>query len=325
MKTVYITGASAGLGRAVAEAYARAGYKTGLIARDAEALAETARALNAASAWAAADVSDFGQLQAAARKIADEIGPPDIWINNAMATIFSRFSDIRPEEFAKAVSVTLLGSVNGLQIALESMKMRGRGHIIQIGSALAYRAIPLQAPYCAAKAGVREAVDSLRCELIHDKSPIRVTMVHMPAMNTPQFDWARRHIAMQPQPAPPIYAPEACARAVLWAADHPGCREVWVGKPTFEAIVANRFFPALMDYYMAHRAYEGQFEKPSDTRDAPGNLFQPLKGVHQAEGHFADRQINDVFWIGTSWLREAAMIVFGLLLAAGLIILLAAG
>jgi NAD(P)-dependent dehydrogenase (short-subunit alcohol dehydrogenase family) len=308
MTTVYITGASAGLGRAIAIAYAQAGYAVGLIARDENALKETAESIGHGAVWAAADVSQFEQLECAAKKLEAALGPPDIWINDAMATIFSRFEDITPQEFAQATSITYLGSIYGLQIALKMMTPRGRGHIIQIGSALAYRAIPLQAPYCGAKEAVRGALDSLRCELIHDKSPIHITMVQMPAMNTPQFDWARRHIAQQPQPAPPIYAPEACAKAVLWAAKHPSLREVWVGKPTFQAILANKFCPAIMDYYMAHRAYEGQFEHPSDIKNTEGNLFAPLEKFHKAEGHFADRQINKVMWVGTSWPHEVVFL-----------------
>ena len=322
MKTVYITGASAGLGRAIAIAYAQENYRVGLIARDENALIETAKSIGDGVAWASADVSTFEALDAAARKLEAEIGPPDIWINDAMATIFSRFEDIKPEEFARATNVTFLGSVYGLQIALRYMKSRGHGHIIQIGSALAYRAIPLQSPYCAAKMAIRGAVDSLRCELIHDKSPIRVTMIHMPAMNTPQFDWARRHIAQQPQPVPPIYAPEACAKAVLWAAKHPGRREVWVGKPTFEAIIANKLFPAMMDYYMARRAFEGQFEKPRDQRDTQGNLFAPLKKFHHTEGHFSSRQRSSVFWFGTSWWQEVMLAAFVLAAFAFLILAL---
>jgi len=212
--------------------------------------------------------------------------------------------------------------VYGLQIALRYMKSQGHGHIIQIGSALAYRAIPLQAPYCAAKAAIRGAVDALRCELIHDKSPIRITMIQMPAMNTPQFDWARRHIAQQPQPAPPIYAPEACAKAVLWAAKHPGRREVWVGKPTFEAIIANKLFPAIMDYYMAHRAFEGQFEEPAEGRDTQGNLFEPLKKFHNIEGHFSSRQRSKVFWFGTSWWQEVMLTAFVLAVFVFLLLVL---
>ncbi len=322
MKTVYITGASAGLGRAIASAYARENYRVGIIARDENGLIETARNIGDGVAWASADVSIFDELDAAARKLETEIGPPDIWINDAMATIFSRFEDILPDEFARATNVTFLGSVYGMQIALRYMKSRGHGHIIQIGSSLAYRAIPLQAPYCAAKAAIRGAVDSLRCELIHDKSPIRVTMIHMPAINTPQFDWARRHIAQQPQPVPPIYSPEACAKAVLWAAKHPGRREVLVGKPTFEAIMANKLFPAIMDYYMARRAFEGQFEKPTDGADTLGNLFAPLKKFHHTEGHFSNLQRRKVFWVGTSWWQEVMLIAVVLAALAFLILVL---
>lgn len=316
-KTVFITGASAGLGRAIAEAFGRDGYRIGLIARDGEALEEAASAFPQ-SAWATADVADAAQLEVATRNLIAQIGIPDIWINNAMATIFSRFGDITPEEFSRAINVTLLGSVYGLQIAQKLMRGKG-GQIIQIGSALAYRAIPLQAPYCAAKLGIRGAVDSLRCEIIHDKLPIRLTMVHMPAMNTPQFDWARRHIDQHPQPVPPIFAPEACAKAVLWAAKHPQRREVWVGKPTFEAIIGNKFFPALMDFAMAKEAFEGQFEEPAEQKDSEGNLFTSVRAFHRTEGHFASRQSDQVFWIGTSWLHEiaflfAAIIVLLLLL-----------
>jgi NADP-dependent 3-hydroxy acid dehydrogenase YdfG len=319
MKTVYITGASAGLGRAIAVAYSKENYRVGLIARDVQALVETAATIGENAAWASADVSIYKELEAAAQKLEAKIGPPDIWINDAMATIFSRFEDIHPDEFARATNVTFLGSVYGLQIALRYMKSRGQGQIIQIGSALAYRAIPLQAPYCAAKAAIRGAVDSLRCELIHDKSSIRVTMVQMPAMNTPQFDWARRHIAEQPQPVPPIYAAQTCAKAVLWAAKHPERREVWVGKPSFEAIIANKLFPAIMDYYMAYKAFDRQFEKPAQEQDTDGNLFAPLREFHHIEGHFSDRQINSVVWFGTSWWQEIILAVFVLTVFALLI------
>lgn len=314
MRTVFITGASAGLGRAIAEAYSQAGYKVGLIAREEKALQETAQSLGENTAWASADVADFAQLNGAAEKLVQQIGAPDIWINAAMATVFSRFADVTAEEFARATNVTFLGSVYGLQIALKYMKAQGHGHIIQIGSALAYRAIPLQAAYCSAKLAVRGAVDSLRCELIHDKSPVKITMVHMPAMNTPQFDWARRHVEHELQPVPPIYAPEACAKAVLWAADHPNRREVWVGKPTIEAIIGNKIFPDLMDFYMAKRAYEGQFERPAQVKNTEGNLFFPVKNFHKTEGRFKDRQIDKVFWIGTSWQQEILIIILGLIL-----------
>jgi NAD(P)-dependent dehydrogenase (short-subunit alcohol dehydrogenase family) len=317
--TVYVTGASAGLGRAIAAVFAKAGYAVGLIARDEDNLAKTARELGPRVAWASADVADFAQLEDAAEKLAGELGPPGIWINDAMATVFSRFDEIAPEEFARVMNVTFLGSVHGVQLALRYMKEQRKGHIIQIGSALAYRAIPLQAPYCSAKLAIRGAIDSLRCELIHDRSPIRVSMVHMPAMNTPQFDWARRHIAQQPQPVPPIFSPEACAEAVLWNARHPDQREVWVGKPTVEAIVANRLFPAIMDYYMARRAFDSQFERPAASADKTGNLFAPVGPLHKTEGHFARRQRSKVHWVGTSWRKEALSIAaVAALVVAGL-------
>ena len=308
MTTVFITGASAGLGRAVAALFAQSGYATGLIARNDLALAKTVKTLGQRAAWAAADVANYDQLNDAAEQLTRTLGLPDIWVNAAMATVFSRFDDISAAEFARVAQVTFLGSVHGLQIALRSMKARNQGHIIQIGSALAYRAIPLQAPYCSAKHAIRGAVDSLRCELIHDRSRIHVTMIQMPAMNTPQFDWARRHIAQRPQPVPPIYAPESCARAVLWSARHPTRREIWVGKPTFEAIVANRLFPALMDYYMAKRAFEGQFEGPAQTANTEGNLFEPVGAFHAIEGHFGNRQKVRIHWLAISWKTEVISI-----------------
>jgi NAD(P)-dependent dehydrogenase (short-subunit alcohol dehydrogenase family) len=321
MAAVYITGASAGLGRAVAKRFAEAGYACGLIARDSQALAETTASLMTQAAWANADVADYGALATAAARLEEHIGPPDIWINAAMATIFARFDEIAPEEFRRAIDVTLLGSVHGLQLAVRSMKPRRRGHIIQIGSALAYRAIPLQAPYCAAKLGIRGAVDSLRCELMHDEIPITVTMVHMPAMNTPQFDWARRHIAEHPQPVPPIYSPECCAEAVLWAVRHPSRREVWVGKPTVEAILGNKIFPALLDHYIARHGFESQFEAPAGNKDTDGNLFRTVAAFHHTEGHFAPRQKSHVSWIGTSSVSELGVLAIGLLIIVGLILI----
>ena len=224
-----------------------------------------------------------------------------------MATVFSRFEDTAPEEFARVAEVTFLGSVYGLQEALRSMKPRGTGHLIQIGSALSYRAIPLQAPYCASKLAIRGAVDSLRCELEHDRSPLTLTAIHMPAMNTPQFDWARRHIAEHPQPVPPIYTPHACAKAVLYSSKHPHLREIWVGQPTLAAILGNKFMPGLMDHYMARNAFDAQFETPAHTLDEEGNLFSPVHGPHAAEGRFHSRQKDEVIWIGTSARREIAL------------------
>jgi NAD(P)-dependent dehydrogenase (short-subunit alcohol dehydrogenase family) len=311
MSTVYVTGASAGLGRAIADAFSARGDAVGIIGRDEEALAAAAEELGSRVAWAAADVADYQALEAAADRIAGEIGPPDVWVNNAMVTVFSPFADVTPDEFEQVTRVTYLGGVHGLQIALRAMAPRGHGHMIQIGSALAYRPIPLQAPYCAAKAAITAAVDALRCELIHDGSPLQLTTVHMPAMNTPQFDWARRHVAHEPQPMPPIYSPAACARAVVHAARHPELREVWVGRSSVQAILGTRLIPANMDLLMAKRAYDGQFERPAEKADRPGNLFAPVAGAHRALGRFTDRMRDRVRWIGTSAIRER--VVYGVL------------
>ena len=320
MSVVYITGASAGLGRAIAQNFSKAGHSVGLIARDPKALAETADTLPGKTAWACADITIFEELDSAAAQLEKDIGAPDIWINNAMATIFSRFEDISPAEFSQSVNTTFMGSVFGLQIALKMMKPRGKGQIIQIGSALAYRAIPLQAPYCASKFAIRGALSSLRCELMHDKSPLCVTMVDMPAMNTPQFDWAARHVAQHPMPVPPIYAPEACAKAVYWASEHPHMREVWVGKPTWKAIIGNKLMPDFMDRYMSKNAYEAQFEKPAAQKDEEGNLFHTMENYHATKGHFGSKELQKVLWIGVSEKRE--MLFFGTLsIALSLIIL----
>jgi NADP-dependent 3-hydroxy acid dehydrogenase YdfG len=318
MSTVYVTGASAGLGRAIARAFSGQRYAVGLIGRDEAALAGTADELGGQVAWAAADVASYAALEAAASQISEQIGPPDVWVNNAMVTVFAPFEQVAPEEFEQVTRVTYLGSVHGLQIAMRVMTERRRGHMIQVGSALAYRPIPLQAPYCAAKAAITAAVDALRCELIHDHSPLKLTTVHMPAMNTPQFDWARRHIAQDPQPVPPIYSPAACARAVIHAARHPELREVWVGRSSIQAILGTRLIPANMDRVMAKRAYEGQFQHPAEQAYQPGNLFEPVAGGHRLQGRFSDRAKKKVRWVGTSAVRER--VVFGVI--AGLVLLL---
>ncbi|NCC22684.1 MAG: SDR family NAD(P)-dependent oxidoreductase [Alphaproteobacteria bacterium] len=304
MTTVYVTGASAGLGRAIAEAFSRDGAAVGLIARDEEALKETLLSLPGKAACAPADVADASALQSAAETLCDELGPPDIWINNAMLTIFSRFEDVKPDEFRRVTEATYLGSVYGMQTALRLMNDKG-GQIIQIGSALAYRPIPLQAPYCAAKFAIRGALDALRCELIHERrTNVRLTSVHMPAINTPQFDWARRHIGQRPQPVGAIHSPRACARAVLWASRHPDRREIWVGWPSIQVIVGNKLIPGHLDRMMASKAWEGQFEEPTETDDFKGNLEKAVHGAHRTEGRFTARQTDEIVWITTSVSRE---------------------
>ena len=291
-RVIAITGASAGVGRAVARAFARKGELVGLIARSETALLDAKAEVEREGGKAAvfpADVADAGAVRNAAGGIEQALGPIDIWINCAMVTVFSRVDDITPEEYRRVTEVTYLGYVHGTCEALSRMKRRGRGTIIQVGSALAYRSIPLQSAYCAAKAAIRGFTESLRCELIHDKSPIQLCSVHLPAVNTPQFSWARTHMPHHPQPVPPIYKPEVAAEAIVFAAEHPERREYWVGTPSVKAILGNRVAPGLLDRIMAKQAWSGQFtdERISPTR--PDNLFAPVEGLHDTCGIFSDR------------------------------------
>jgi len=277
-KVVVITGASAGVGRATAELFARRGWKVGLLARGEERLADAAEAVRALGTQAIAiptDVADAAAVERAAERIEYELGPIDVWVNNAMATVFAPVAKITPDEFRRGTEVTYLGQVHGTLSALKRMRRRNRGTIVNVGSALAYRAIPLQSVYCAAKYAVRGFTDSLRTEIIHDRLKVHLTMVHLPAMNTPQFDWALNKMDRRPQPVPPIFQPEVAARAILFAATHRR-REVWVGMPTLKAIVANKIAPGLLDRYLAGRGYEGQLTKEPKPADSPANLYRSV-------------------------------------------------
>jgi NAD(P)-dependent dehydrogenase (short-subunit alcohol dehydrogenase family) len=288
---VVITGASAGVGRATARAFARRGALIGLIARGEDGLAATAgevEALGGKALVLPADVAEPADIEAAAEAVERHFGPIDIWINNAMATIFSAFGDITPEEFRRATEVTYLGTVYGTMAALKRMRPRNRGSIVQVDSALGYRAIPLQAPYCGAKFAVRGFTDSLRSELLHDGLEVNLTLVCLPAMNTPQFDWARNKTGHAAQPVPPIFQPEVAAQAIVHAATH-RLRELWVGTPTIKAILANKLFPGLLDRLLARRGYRGQLTDRPSPRDSTGNLFAPVRGDHGAHGRFDDR------------------------------------
>jgi short-subunit dehydrogenase len=287
-RVVVITGAGAGLGRATVDAFARVGANVGLIGRDAARLAAAADAVRARGRSAHAvscDVADADAVEHAAQAIEAALGPIDAWVNNAMATIFAPVADIAPDEFRRATEVTYLGTVYGTMAALRRMRARNRGVIVQVGSALAYRAIPLQAPYCGAKFAIRGFTDALRTELLHERSGVRVTMVHMPALDTPQFDWARNHMPRRPQPVPPVFAPETAARAIVWAATHRR-REVYVGLPTVAAIVGNKLAPGLLDRYLARTGYASQqADEPADPA-APDDLWQPVAGPFGARGRF---------------------------------------
>jgi len=287
-KVVAITGASAGVGRAASVAFAEHGYDVALIARNLPRLEDAAAALRRRGRVAlpiAADVADFAAVDAAAARIEHELGPIDVWVNNAMATIFAPVQRITAEEFRRATEVTYLGQVHGTMAALSRMRPRDRGTIVNVGSALAYRAIPLQSAYCGAKYAVRGFTDALRTELMHDGSRVHLTMVHLPAMNTPQFDWALNKMDRRPQPIPPMFQPEVAAAAILFAAEHRR-REVWVGMPTVKAIIANRLVPGLLDRVLARWGYAAQLTEQARPEDAPANLFHSVAGAYGAHGRF---------------------------------------
>ncbi|MFA7430268.1 MAG: SDR family oxidoreductase [Rhodospirillaceae bacterium] len=293
-----VTGASAGVGKAIAVRFARDGWKVGLIARDPVRLAQaTAECVDKGSPRAlslVADVADWSAVKAAAEQAERDLGPVDVWINSAMATVFSPVSEMTPEEYRRVSDVTYLGQVHGTLAILPLMRARGRGTVIFIGSALAYRGLPLQSAYSAAKFAVRGFFEALRAELMADNSPIHIGMVQMPAMNTPQFDWARSRLYKQPQPVPPIFQPEPCANAVLRAVRlHQ--REVWVGRSSIKLIAAAMILPgATLDRMMARVGISGQYgDLPADSQRAD-NLDSPVPGPAAARGRFdavARRQV----------------------------------
>lgn len=245
-----------------------------------------------------ADVADSDQVEAAAARIENELGPIDVWVNNAMTTIFGRVIDVTPDEFKRATEVTYLGTVYGTMAALRRMLPRDSGAIIQVGSALAYRSIPLQAAYCGAKHAIAGFTDSLRSELIHDCKNIHLTMVQLPAMNTPQFTWCRSKMSRHPQPVPPIFQPEVAADRIVWASRHKR-REVFVGAPTVIAIEANKVAPALGDYYLGRTAFDSQQTNQAVPKNRPDNLFEPLPGDFGAHGVFGQQARDQA---ATTWL-----------------------
>lgn len=321
-EVVVITGASAGVGRATARAFARAGAKIGLLARGKDGLEGAQSDVEAEGGEALAaptDVAQSEQVEAAADKVEKRFGPIDIWVNNAMTTIFSPFREITPQEFKRATEVTYLGAVYGTMAALKRMYPRDHGSIVQVGSALACRSIPLQSPYCGAKHAIRGFTDSLRSELIHDHSHIHLTMVQMPALNTPQFDWCKTRLPRHPQPVPPIFQPEVAAEAIFWAAHHRR-REMYVGGPTVQAIEGNKVAPGLLDVYLARTCYDGQQTDEPVSPDRPNNLFEPVAGDHGAHGMFDSRarERSAQLWQTThrGWLAAAGLGVIAVAYAA---------
>jgi NAD(P)-dependent dehydrogenase (short-subunit alcohol dehydrogenase family) len=290
-ETVVITGASAGLGRATAREFGRHGARIGLLARGRdglEAAQHEVQELGGSAIAIPTDVADASAVEQAAAVVEDRFGPIDIWVNNAMASVFSPVKEMEPKEFKRVTEVTYLGVVYGTQSALKRMLPRNRGTIVQVGSALAYRSIPLQSAYCAAKHAIAGFTDSLRCELIHDKSRVRVTMVQMPALNTPQFGWVKSRLKHKAQPVPPIFQPEVGARAIYYAAHHHR-RELHIGWPTVEAIASNKVAPGLLDRYLGDEGYASQQTSEPEDPDRPNNLWAPVAGDHGAHGTFSDR------------------------------------
>ena len=290
-KIVVITGAGAGVGRATATEFARQGYDVALLSRDRDRLEHAAAELRRFGVRALpipTDVADADAVEAAADRTEAELGPIDVWVNVAMATVFAPVSKLTAAEFERGTRVTYLGQVHGTMSALARMRQRNRGTIVNVGSALGYRSVPLQSIYCGAKFAIRGFTDSLRSEIIHDKLDVHLTMVDLPAVNTPQFDWAMNKMGKKAKPVAPIYQPEVPARAIFFAATHRR-RQIWVGYPTVQAILANRIAPGLIDKYLAKAGYSGQLTDTPTGADAPANLFEAVPGAYGAHGRFDDK------------------------------------
>jgi NAD(P)-dependent dehydrogenase (short-subunit alcohol dehydrogenase family) len=303
-RIVVVTGASGGIGRASAVAAARRGDTVVAIARGQAGLDGAAREIEEVGGTAvpmAVDVADSDAVFAAADKIESDVGAIDVWINDAFTSVFAPFDEIKPEEFKRVTEVSYLGYVYGTMAALRHMKPRNRGTIVQVGSALAYRGIPLQSAYCGAKHAIQGFNEALRCELLHEKSNVHVTMVQMPAVNTPQFSWVLSRLPHHAQPVPPIYQPEMAARGVMYAADHPQRREYWVGSSTMGTLAANAVAPGLLDRYLAKTGFGSQQTGAEQKPDSPANLWEPADrggeqdfgahGVFDSKAHSKDPQL----------------------------------
>lgn len=320
-EVVVVTGASAGVGRAVAREFGKHGAKVALLARGREGLEAAKREIEAAGGKALAiptDVADHEQVEEAARKTEEEFGPIDIWVNDAMTTIFAPFKEIEAGEYKRATEVTYLGAVYGTMSALKRMIPRDRGTVVQVGSALAFRAIPLQSAYCGAKHAIRGFTNSVRTELEHDESKVHITTVELPAVNTPQFEHCKTRLPNHPQPVPPIYQPEVPARAIYWAAHHRR-RDLYLGGSSVGVIIGNKLFPGLGDRYLARTGYDSQQTNEAVDPDRPDNLFEPVPGDHGAHGRFDEQSSDNSYqWWATThrgWLAAATLGLAGVAIA----------
>ncbi|HET6882657.1 MAG TPA: SDR family oxidoreductase [Pirellulales bacterium] len=311
-EVVVITGASAGVGRAAARAFGERGAQVGLIARGVDGLEAAKREiemLGGQAVVAPADVASPEQVESACAKIEETFGNIDVWVNCAMTSVFSPFHKMNAEEFQRVIDVTLMGQVHGTMTALRRMLPRDRGTIVQVGSALAYRSIPLQSAYCAAKAAVRGFTDSLRTELLHLKSNVHLTMVQLPGLNTPQFGWVKSRLRHKAQPVPPIFQPEVAADAIVYAAHHRR-REIWVGASSVKAILSAKLAPAVGDWVLSSEGYSGQQTSEPEDPGRPDNLWEPLPGDHGAHGTFDERAsaFSPQLWLNKNrgWLTLAA-------------------
>jgi NAD(P)-dependent dehydrogenase (short-subunit alcohol dehydrogenase family) len=319
-----VTGASGGIGRATARALAARGDAVALIARGEDGLegaAEDVRRAGGIPLPLSVDVADFDAVEEAAERVEKDLGPIDLWVNDAFSSVFARFVDIDMAEFRRTTEVSYLGYVHGTKAALNRMLPRDRGVIVQVGSALAYRGIPLQSAYCGAKHAIQGFHESLRVELLHDKRNVHVTMVQMPAVNTPQFSWVLSRLPRKAQPVPPIYQPEVAARAVLYAADHPKRREYWVGGSTAATLAANALAPGILDRYLARTGFDSQQTDQRRPSDQPANLWEPADGRSEddagAHGEFDDKAKNRSLQLWASQ-HHGLLAAAGGALAAGL-------
>ncbi len=322
-RVVVVTGASGGVGRAVVRELAGPGVAIGLLARGEAGLAAAAAEVEAAGGTALAvptDVADAAQVESAAARIEDELGPIDTWINVAFSSVFAPFTQISTEEFVRATEVTYLGYVHATKAALDRMLPRDRGTIVQVGSALSYRGIPLQSAYCGAKHAMVGFTESLRTELMHDGSNVRVTMVHLPAVNTPQFTWVLSKLPNHPQPVPPIFQPEVAARAIVQAAADPRRREYYVGSSTVATVLGNKLAGGLLDRYLALTGYDSQQTAEPTSPDRPSNLFAPVDDDRDlgAHGEFDDRATSSSWqasFTGSAWVVAGAVNLVALAVA----------